>query len=100
MAAHYSTQADGSVALVTTNFADRKQARINAGQRAFKFEVVWSWTGEVLGTFKSRREADEFANGQNGPLMGNSSARRVMRERHPQELIPTTGSIIVNRAEA
>lgn len=99
MAAHYSTQADGSVTLVVTSFAARKAARVAAGQRLFKFEVVAKMYGSspLLGSFASQREAMAFAYDQRGPLVGNTSAHRALSEQLPRQLISMGQLICVER---
>jgi len=61
MAAHYVTDADGTVRLEPTTFAQRKAARIAAGSKQSRFVVRHRDTGTVVGEFSSRREAEEFA---------------------------------------
>lgn len=90
MALAYTTDEAGTITgTERTSFAARKAARIAAGSQQFKFQVVAAldFFGEVVGEFSSRKAADEFVNGQIGPLAGHSPAYRALADRHPHDML-------------
>lgn len=91
MALAFTTDENGSVTGThRTSFAGRKAARVAAGARQFRFQVVaagFDFFGEVVGEFSSRKDADAFVNGQIGPLAGHSPAYRALADRHPEAFL-------------
>jgi len=66
-----------------TTFADRKMARVEKGQQNFKFQVWASFPicGEILGTFSSRKSAEEFALRPVSCFVDDTRAMRSLVER-------------------
>lgn len=85
-----------------TAFAQRKQERIAAGNKKYEFKVIASYPfdGEVLATFKSKREAEDFAHKQIGSVVGNTQAWSALAARHRNAPVSSGQKFSVERVEA
>lgn len=66
-------------------FRERKAERISKGPVKYEFQVYLSsymFSRELIATFKSRKEAEDFAFKQLGPIVGNSAAVKAVWDRH------------------
>lgn len=84
-------------------FRERKAARTAKGQVKYEFQVYLSsylFERELIATFKSRKEAEEFAFKQRGPIVGNSAAVRTVWDRHSYKASGChSGHFKIERAE-
>lgn len=82
-------------------FKDRKAARIAAGHRSFKFNVLanFPFSDELMGSFDSRTEAEDFAFKQVGPFVGDTQALRLLFERHKNVYVSPGQTFSVRRED-
>lgn len=84
-----------------SNFQDRKQLRIAAGNQTYRFNVVCrsvSFCGEIAGSFSTRKAAEEFAFSQVTCFAGDTAAYRVISARNIRtQLVPTSLYFAIDR---
>ncbi|MCC4588776.1 hypothetical protein LL962_16985 [Xanthomonas sp. NCPPB 1067] len=92
-----------------TRKADRIAARLANPHARYRFQVVCTsyylpdGISNVVGVFNSRKEAEEFAFEQQGPIAGNTKAWKAMESRCGRRLpggLPFSASFQVERVEA
>ncbi len=84
-------------------FRERKAARIAAGNVKYRFVAECTSLGhhgETYGSFASRREAEEFAFSQRGPLVGNTLAAQAFWSAHAGYRVTTCPTFVVVRVAA
>lgn len=81
-----------------TTFAERKAARKASGNRKFVFEVRDSFYGQLVRTFESRKQAEQFAKEQiNGE--GDTMAYKAWHAMQPRNEVKPYVWFEVTRVE-